>query len=355
MINAKRLRRKVAKELIVVTLSLFSLMSSGFLSYAGDMVQVQNLSGDWKFTINEKDGWISTGYNDKEWVTVHVPSPWEDQGFYGYNGFGFYRKSFTVSDKLKDKTLYLILGYIDDVDETFLNGQKIGSTGTFPPGYNTAYNALRVYAIPANLLNFNGINTIAVKVYDSYQAGGIVSGKIGLYTSRYDIPLDINLQGKWKFRTGDDLSRKSWQYDDDNWDNIFVPAKWEDQGYRDYDGYAWYRKSFVYKGEFSDEEVVLILGKIDDVDQVYINGVLVASTGDFSDKPNRPVETGDRYSAFRGYYIPTGVLKKNQTNTIAVRVYDSGGEGGIYQGPVGFVSQPKYIQYWRERKGLTNN
>jgi sialate O-acetylesterase len=221
--------------------------------------------------------------------------------------------------------------------------------------FNTAFNALRTYYIPEEFLNFSGPNSIAVKVYDSYQQGGIVSGDVGIYTNRFDLPLQINLQGKWKFRTGDDLQRKEANLDDSQWDEIFAPAKWEDQGYRDYDGFAWYRKTFLYTGNLSGDKVVLVLGKIDDVDQVYVNGILVGSTGEFSDKPGKWIETGERWKAFRGYYVPASVLKKNQKNTIAIRVYDSGGEGGIYEGPIGFISQPDYINYWRQRKELVND
>lgn len=340
-------RRKAYLILGIISLLVFYQTLS-----AGDLIKVQDLRGLWKFSINEKETWASASFNDKNWETIKVPSPWEDQGFYGYNGFGFYRKSFTLNSSLKGKTLYLIIGYIDDVDETYINGHKIGSSGSFPPAYNTAYNALRVYAIPEGILNFNGTNTIAVKVYDSYQQGGIVSGEVGIFTDRFALPLEINLQGEWKFRTGDDLQNKEWKLDDEQWDEIFAPAKWEDQGYRDYDGYAWYRKTFLYKGNFSGEKVVLVLGKIDDVDQVYVNGVLVGSTGEFSNKSGKWVETGERWRAFRGYYIPTSVLKKDQKNTIAIRIFDSGGDGGIYEGPVGFISQPDYINYWRERKLL---
>jgi hypothetical protein len=339
---------------IYLILAILGLLTIDQALKAEDLVKVQDLQGSWKFTINEKEAWVSTGFNDNNWETIKVPSPWEDQGYYGYNGFGFYRKSFTLNSGLKAKTLYLVMGYIDDVDETYLNGQKIGSSGSFPPAYNTAFNAFRVYCIPAGVLNFNGTNTIAVKVYDSYQQGGIVSGDVGIFTNRFDMPLEINLQGKWKFRTGDDLQRKDWKFDDSQWNEIFTPAKWEDQGYRDYDGYAWYRKTFVYNGNFTGEKVVLVLGKIDDVDQVYLNGVLVGSTGEFSDSPGKWVDTGERWRAFRGYYVPISLLKKNQKNTIAIRVFDAGGDGGIYEGPVGFISQPDYINYWRERKGLVN-
>jgi sialate O-acetylesterase len=62
------------------------------------------------------------------------------------------------------------------------------------------------------------------------------------------------------------------------------------------------------------------------------------------------VSTGQEYNAFRGYYIPDGLLKKNQKNIIAVRVLDTGGVGGIYEGPVGIITQTKYIDYWRKNK-----
>jgi sialate O-acetylesterase len=92
-----------------------------------------------------------------------------------------------------------------------------------------------------------------------------------------------------------------------------------------------------------------MLGKIDDVDQTYINGVLVASTGTFPKNRDNWGGYGQEYNAQRGYYIPAGLLKKG-TNVIAVRVLDTGGVGGIYEGPLGLLSQTKYIEYWRRIK-----
>ncbi len=340
----------------LITFSLIFLGSTANVKkvYGGgnELVRIKNLSGTWKFSIGERDEWISADYNDSDWENIYVPSPWEDQGFHGYNGFGFYRKSFTISSDYKDQSLYINLGYIDDVDETYLNGKKIGSTGTFPPAYSTAYNAKRLYKIPKGLINYNGPNLLAVKVYDSYQVGGIAGGDIGLYVNPYEIPVDLNLEGEWKFKLGDALERKSTQYNDSHWEKIMVPAKWEDQGFRDYDGYAWYRKSFYYRGNFREENLVLVLGKIDDVDEVYVNGVKVGMTGDFRDQEGKHLSTGQHYRALRGYYFSTNLLKKNQTNIIAIRVYDSGGSGGIYEGPVGIVSMSRYIDYWRDRKNM---
>jgi len=61
------------------------------------------------------------------------------------------------------------------------------------------------------------------------------------------------------------------------------------RGYRDYDGYAWYRKSIVWTGN-ADEKMVIMMGKIDDIDQVFINGIFVGSTGNFPEKGREPAK-----------------------------------------------------------------
>ena len=315
-----------------------------------NLVLLQSLKGSWQFSIGINEEWVSPKFNDSDWETIKAPSPWENQGYNGYNGYGFYRKKINIPSNYKGRMLYLYMGYIDDVDEVFLNGYKIGSTGGFPPEYNTAYNAERIYYIPEQDINFDGSNLIAVKVYDSEQEGGIVSGEIGLYGGKASVNFDINLQTTWKFQPGDDLRRKESDFDDSGWGEIFVPAKWEDQGYRDYDGYAWYRKSFIYQINNGNEKMVLLMGKIDDIDQVFINGTLVGSTGKFPTKRGEDAGSGEAYDAFRGYFIPDGLLKKNQKNVIAVRVLDTGGAGGVYEGPVGIITQTKYIEYWRKNK-----
>jgi hypothetical protein len=315
----------------------------------GELTLLQNLKGTtWLFSIGINEEWISPKFNDNNWETIKVPSAWEDQGFNGYNGYAFYRKKITIPSIYKGRMLYVNLGYVDDVDETYLNGHKIGSTGGFPPDYVTAVYAERKYYCPEEYINFDGSNTIAIKVYDSNGPGGIVSGDVGLYGSKNSINFDVNLQTAWKFRTGDDLRYKDLDYNDSGWEEILVPAYWDDQGYRDYDGYAWYRKSIIYKG--STAKMVIVMGKIDDIDQVYINGTLVGSTGDFPSRPGARASATSEVYAFRGYYIPDGLLKENQKNVIAVRVYDKDGPGGIYEGPVGLLTQTKYIEYWRKIK-----
>lgn len=319
-----------------------------------DLHVLKDLRGSWKFSIGEREEWQKLSYNDNDWDVIRVPSEWENEGFHGYNGFGTYRKKFTLSKDYEGLMMYLILGYIDDVDEVFLNGEKIGSSGSFPPHYRTAYNAFRKYFIPEDLINFNGENLITVKVYDAELSGGIVSGKVGIYSNSYGIRPDINLQGNWKFKTGDNFNWKETDYNDSNWDQIFVPSFWENQSYRNYDGFAWYRKTFTYSQELNDKTLVLLLGKIDDADQVFINGQFVGSTGLDNMIENKKVSTYEHHKAFRGYYFPRELLK-NGKNTITIRVLDNGGEGGIYEGPIGIVTQEKYIAFWRKKKEAYRN
>lgn len=337
----------ILKGICGVGLLFFGLLPARAVT--DNLELIQSLKGYWAFSIGIDDDWLKPEYNDSKWESIRVPSPWEDQGFNGYNGYACYRKKVTIPASRQGQMLYLYLGYIDDVDAVYLNGQLLGSMGDFPPTFHTAYNAERIYLIPDNLIRYNQENVIVVKVYDVQQEGGIVRGDVGIYGGKSSMRLDFSFNNQWKFMTGDNLNWKNPDFDDSKWYDILVPSIWENRGFRDYDGYAWYRKTFVYQG-VAEDRMVLILGKIDDADQVYLNGKLVGATGNLTNQARARVGTSDEYRAFRGYFLPIGTLKKGQKYVIAIRVLDNGGEGGIYEGPVGIITQTKYIEYWRKNR-----
>ncbi len=310
--------------------------------------KIIDLSGYWKFNIGDDKEWSEYYFDDEDWDEIKVPSSWEDQGYNGYNGYAWYRKEFEMTQNLKNLSLYVSLGYIDDVDEVYLNGKLIGTTGSFPPNFRTAYNALRRYPVPAGLIKSGKKNVLAVRVYDSQLSGGILSGDISLVALE-TVNLVKNLDGYWKFKTGDDLKWKEKDFADKGWDSIFVPSKWEIEGYANYDGFAWYRKSFYLSKNLKNEKLVLLLGKIDDIDQCYLNGKLIGSTGDFINTP-KDNNFNNEWLAQRGYYIHENLLNFGRENEIAVRVYDGMRDGGIYQGPIGITTQKDYSEYWREKK-----
>ncbi|MCG8578327.1 MAG: hypothetical protein MI866_00320 [Bacteroidales bacterium] len=205
-----------------------------------------------------------------------------------------------------------------------------------------------MYKLPSNQIRYGQENVIAVRVYDAYGEGGIISGDIRLRAELNPLKPDLSLEGRWKFKTGDKNYYKAVAYNDSNWDEIMVPGAWEAQGYDNYDGLAWYRKTISLPANLKNEHLVILLGKIDDVDEVYINGELIGQTGEISDNYFFPY--GEAWRALRGYTIPPRLYKNIQTITIAVRVQDQMQTGGIYQGPVGIITMDKYIEYWNGKR-----
>lgn len=311
---------------------------------ADDWDLLISLEGRWKFSIGDDMKRAEPDYDDSSWETISVPSAWENQGFHGYDGFAWYRNLFNGSNLPKDKPMFLFLGYIDDVDEVYINGTLVGISGSFPPKFHTAYSARRRYMIPSSVVNFDGNNLISVRVFDKYGEGGIVHGDIGLYTTEGVPNMTIGLEGVWSFKLGDEPQWKNRYYNDESWDPITVPSPWENQGFKRYDGYSWYRRTIRFTEEQLGEQLVLLLGKIDDFDQTYFNGKLIGSTND-----GRPYGLSGSFSKIRAYEIPSELIRVGQTNTIAIRVLDIGNVGGIYEGPVGILPKSqvrKYLQYY---------
>lgn len=323
---------------------VFSLILVLFISCEYEEGKIRNLKGTWRFSIGDDKEWANPEFDDSRWDRLYAPSRWEKNNYYNYNGYAWYRKNFRLTPKYKDSNLYLYLGRIDDVDEVYVNGKLIASTGSFPPDFKTAAHTYRKYVLPSNIVDFNKDNLIAVRVYDNYADGGIVRGDLGIYISGL-LTVDLNLEGEWKFMTRDSLIWKEVDYNDKLWDVQTVPGIWEEQGFEDYDGFAWYRKSFDLPADLKSEKLVALLGKIDDLDQVYLNGSLLGSTGEFEPRDGE-IKTNGQYREFRGYYIPDNIELKDTGNVFAIRVYDSHGVGGLYEGPVGLITQDNYTRYW---------
>jgi hypothetical protein len=301
------------------------------------------LSGDWRFILGDNMKFAKPEFNDSEWEKIYVPSAWQDEGFRHYQGYAWYRRTFEIAFNAKD-ILYLELGRIDDVDAVYINGHFIGSTGGFPPNYYTAFNYERKYFIPQEHLNRNGKNIIAVRVYDEGGAGGIVSSPNGIYRYSNYSENSINLFGKWKFHLFDNTEWAKENIDESDWEDIIVPSNWESQGFGEYDGFAWYRKTFKLSENFKTDDLMLLLGKIDDMDEVFINGKLIGGTG----RIDRKWGGNDEYAKYRTYAVPEDVLKPGKNNVIAVRVYDQVGAGGIYEGPITLLPRSEYRQYWKK-------
>ena len=103
----------------------------------------------------------------------------------------------------------------------------------------------------------------------------------------------------------------------DDWKTMTLPTFWESAGYPDFDGIFWFRRTFELPENWDGGDVELHLGAVDDNETTWINGTQIGATIGW----NVP----------RVYRVP-GSLLKHGANIIAVRVLDTGGNGGLYGG-----------------------
>jgi hypothetical protein len=139
-----------------------------------------------------------------------------------------------------------------------------------------------------------------------------------------------------KFKTGDDKSWKEKDFNDREWKEINPGLWWEEQGYAQYDGYAWYRIRFYLPStllteSYLKEELIFKLAKIDDADETYLNGKRIGKTGSF---PSDAEGYVTRYNVPRNYIVRTDdpAICWDQENVLAIRVFDGSGQGGIFDG-----------------------
>ena len=96
---------------------------------------------------------------------------------------------------------------------------------------------------------------------------------------------------------------------------INVPQAWEEQGYKSLDGIIWVKKTIVLTENDVKKDATLYLGKIDDADTTFFNGKEVGGMKQWSDE--------------RIYTISKELLKVGE-NTIAIKITDTGGGGGLW-------------------------
>lgn len=68
-------------------------------------------------------------------------------------------------------------------------------------------------------------------------------------------------------------------YTPNGWKDIMVPGFWSGQGLNNFSGVLWYRKEFNVVPSAANQRAKLYFGRINDNDEVYINGQLAGRTG----------------------------------------------------------------------------
>jgi sialate O-acetylesterase len=140
-----------------------------------------------KFTTEKVPFYKDLNFDDSSWLTLQQPSAWEEQSLGNFDGVVWLRKHFNLAEN--NKSITLEIPAIDDNDETFVNGIKVGETD--------GWDKKRTYQIPSEILKV-GDNVIAIRVTDNGGGGGIYGNneELKLISEKTQIPLS----GTWKFQ-----------------------------------------------------------------------------------------------------------------------------------------------------------
>jgi len=131
-------------------------------------------------------------YNDSSWPEMEVPSYWNGTALDNFDGIVCFRREFTLPAALTGKDLNLELGPIDDMDDTYINGKRIGET--LLTGF---WGKERIYKIPAELMTPD-LNVLTVYVIDNMSGGGMCSSS-DIKISDPHSGKSVILNGTWKY------------------------------------------------------------------------------------------------------------------------------------------------------------
>lgn len=118
--------------------------------------------------------------------------------------------------------------------------------------------------------------------------------------------------------TFDDSLFARTDFNDSRWQEMNLPIGWEQTEVGTFDGVVWFRKQIELPKHWLNKELVLELGPIDDYDLTFVDGKRVGG-----------LETNNPWNINRIYSIPAEVVNESLL-TVAVRVIDIGGGGGLW-------------------------
>ncbi len=140
---------------------------------------------DWNHIDLHDDYIAQAEYTPKNWSTMDLPGRLDLYDEKDLNGAFWFRKTIELDDISCDYTF--VMGFADDTDVVFFNGEKIGAT-TYD------FSNTRNYPIPKSLLK-KGKNTVAIRIIDTGGPGSI-SDDIKLTNEKN---IDFPLSGQWDY------------------------------------------------------------------------------------------------------------------------------------------------------------
>ena len=163
--------------------------------------QIDNFSQSWRFNLGDLSDAERPEYDDSNWRTLDLPHDWSIEGEFSEEhpatpgggalpgGIGWYRKTFTVSEGNKDKSVFIDFDGVYQNSEVWINGHSLGKR---PYGYSSFRYELTPY------LNYGDENNIiAVKVDNSQQPNSRWYSGSGIYRNVWLVVTDKVFVDHW--------------------------------------------------------------------------------------------------------------------------------------------------------------
>ena len=145
-------------------------------------------------------GWMQADFDDGAWASTELPGTWEALELKAFDGCVWYRRTVELPADWAGADLVLELGPIDDMDQTWFNGQRVGDSRR-----DGLWATPRRYTVPAAAVRA-GENTIAICALDTGGAGRVGEDPAGMRLSRDDGQAEaLPLDGPWRWARGASL------------------------------------------------------------------------------------------------------------------------------------------------------
>ena len=265
----------------------------------------QPVAGEWHYTTGDNNAYAAVEFADQAWPKITLPALIPnclERTYY------WFRREVILPNELSGQDVIFDLGCIDDCDEFYVNGQKVGETGVMPKNQPqgecvSAWDQNRNYKVAARFLK-PGTNWLAICMYNNGGTGGFRPPD----TSKREVvgPFDSRAIGGTA------------------------------AGYT-VGGTGWYRKHFKIPAADSGKHFEILFGGVYMNSDVWLNGRHLG-------------EHPYGYTSF--YYDLTPYLKSGAENVLAVRVRNEGvnsrwySGSGIYRHVWLTKTDPAHIRRW---------
>lgn len=265
------------------------------------------------------------------------------------NVFGWYGCLFDIPQALQDMDVLADLGIVDDTDDTYVNGVRIGGTGKIGKPHGTAWQTDRLYRIPAESLTSH-INYMAVHVWNLWGLGGIIGppvlkAAVAPPDAQWELALvkDSSASPSGLNHALETSTALAAVAGDGSLEWTKVPMPW--QGFAAWQNdvhHAVFRLTFDMlcndgTPRLPSAPVVMDVGAVFDVAAFYLNGQRVGLTGRFPESG----EPTFSEAAQRGHFVvfPENWSDDGHNELVAV-IYRERGVGGLLGVPGILLSNP---------------